>query len=347
MPTNNYDAILVVSFGGPEGTDDVMPFLEKVTRGRNVPRDRLLEVSHHYQAFGGVSPHNQQIRALIDALEIELKTQQIDLPIYWGNRNWHPLLDETMQKMAAGGIKRAIAFVTSGFSSYSSCRQYRENVEHAQRATGAGAPTVDKIRAFYNHPGFIHTMRNRVHEALKEIPTARRQATPLLFTAHSIPQSMADHCRYTAQLTEAMQLVTEGLDAHPSSLVYQSRSGPPTMPWLEPDVCDAVRQLRQDGQTDVVLVPIGFISDHMEVLYDLDTEAKQVCDEIGLNMIRAKTAGTHPKFVAMIVELIRERIDAGAERLALGQYGPSHDVCPVDCCPAPRPRPIPAASHTT
>ena len=339
-PSREYDAILVVSFGGPEGPEDVMPFLENVLRGRNVPRERMLEVAEHYQHFGGVSPINEQNRALIRALKAELDTSGIALPVYWGNRNWHPLLADTLSEMAGDGVRRALAFFTSAYSSYSGCRQYRENIDAARNEVGNEAPRVDKLRVFYNHPGFIAAMSDRVAAALAEIDERARDDARLVFTAHSIPTSMATTSSYAAQLEEACRLVCDALRRRDWRLVYQSRSGPPSQPWLGPDVCDHLRELRAGGATDVVVAPIGFISDHMEVLYDLDTEALAVCDEIGLRMVRAGTVGTHPTFVAMIRELIQERLDAARERRALGDFGPSHDVCPIDCCPAPaRPSP--------
>lgn len=333
--TPAYDALLVVSFGGPEGPDDVIPFLENVLRGRNVPRERMLEVAEHYQHFGGVSPINAQNRALIAALEAELRAGGIQLPIYWGNRNWHPLLPDSLREMAAAGVRRALAFVTAAFSSYSGCRQYRANIADAQAQVGPQAPQVDKLRVFYNHPGFIHPMADRVRDALEQIAPDRRSDAALVFTAHSIPVSMAQHSDYEAQLREACRLVSTELGRGDAPLVYQSRSGPPSQPWLEPDICDYLRARHEAGCRDIVVVPIGFISDHMEVIYDLDTEAAQLCQQLGLNMVRAATVGTHPRFVQMIRELIEERI-SGAPRLALGNRGAHHDVCPEDCCPGPR-----------
>lgn len=336
-----YDALLVVSFGGPDGPDDVIPFLENVLRGRNVPRERMLEVAEHYYHFGGKSPINDQNRALISALEKELAANGPQLPVYWGNRNWHPLLADTLQQMARDGVKRALAFVTSAFSSYSGCRQYREDIARAQQAVGVSAPSIDKLRVFFNHPGYIEPMIGKTQAALAEIPADRRGDALLLFTAHSIPQGMADGCKYEVQLQDVCSLVAQGAGHAPWHLVYQSRSGPPQQPWLEPDVGDFVRECHAATPIrDVVVVPIGFISDHLEVLFDLDTEAHDLCESLGINMVRAATVGTHPRFIQMIRELIEERLSATPNRLALGTLGPKEDVCPEDCCvyqPAPRP----------
>jgi ferrochelatase len=328
-----YDALLLVSFGGPEGPDDVLPFLENVLRGRNVPRQRLLEVAEHYQHFGGVSPINAQNRALIAALEREFATAGLKLPIYFGNRNWHPLLPDTLRQMRDDGVRRALAFFTSAFSSYSGCRQYLENIAAAQAEVGLGAPQIDKLRAFFNHPGFIESMIERTRAALLQIEPPRTPEAHLLFTAHSIPLAMAQNCQYEAQFREASRLVAEGLGHTNWRLVYQSRSGPPSQPWLEPDVGAALADIAAgNGSRDVVLVPIGFISDHMEVLYDLDEEARQKAAALGLNLVRAATVGTHPRFVTMIRELALERLTDSPCRLALGPLGASHDVCPPDCC---------------
>jgi ferrochelatase len=337
-----YQAVLIVSFGGPEGMDDVVPFLENVLRGKNVPRERMLEVAEHYRQFGGKSPLNDQNRQLIAALERELAAAGLKLPVYWGNRNWHPLLADTLRQMAADGIRRALAFVTSAYSSYSSCRQYLEDIVRAQAEVGADAPQVDKLRAFYNHPGFIEPMLQRAWEGLSQIPQERRASAHLVFTAHSIPVAMAAGCRYEEQLREASSLVVEGLKFrglgdYAWRLVYQSRSGPPSQAWLEPDVCEHLRQLHAAGTVrDVVVVPIGFLSDHIEVLFDLDVQARQLCQERGMNMVRAATVGTHPAFVNMVRELIEERLGTISQRRALGKLGPSHDVCPENCCPSGR-----------
>ncbi|HEX8286324.1 MAG TPA: ferrochelatase [Pyrinomonadaceae bacterium] len=339
----SYDALLVVSFGGPEGMGDVMPFLSNVLRGRNVPESRMREVAHHYELFGGVSPINEQNRRLIAALERELETHGPRLPVYWGNRNWHPLLADTLRQMRDDGIKNAAAFVTSAYSSYSGCRQYREDIERAREAVGEGAPRVEKLRAFYNYSGFVMPNAENLQAALGQIPPERRDAARVAFTAHSIPAAMAAGCDYVRQLLETCRLVVAGTGARAGAfnwrLVFQSRSGPPTQAWLEPDICDHLRALKDEGVTDVVVAPVGFISDHMEVLYDLDTEARQVSEEIGINMIRAATVGTHPQFVGMIRRLIIERHNLAVPPGALGTLGPSHDVCPADCCPSGMTRP--------
>jgi ferrochelatase len=344
----SYDAILLVSFGGPEGPDEVMPFLENVLRGRNVPRERMLEVAEHYQHFGGVSPINEQNRALLEALQAELEAHGPKLPVYWGNRNWHPLLTDTLQEMSDAGVQRAIAFVTSGFSCYSGCRQYRENIAAACEPLGDKAPTVDKIRVFFNHPGFVHPMARNLLAALGTFGAdVDRDQVTVLFTAHSIPLSMADTSHYVIQLQEASRLVAERAGVKNWQLVYQSRSGPPTQPWLEPDVCDAIRERAAAGSRHVVLVPIGFISDHMEVLFDLDEEAATLCRELGVEMHRASTVGTDPEFVSMVRELIAERVWSLPDRAAIGAMPANHDVCPLDCCPAPPPRRPPASGAPT
>ena len=334
-----YDAILVVSFGGPESREDVIPFLENVLRGRNVPRERRLAVAEHYYHFEGKSPINQQTRELIAALEKELAQHGSKLPIYWGNRNWHPMLADTLRQMKQDGVRRALAFVTSAYSSYPGCRQYREDIAGAQKEIGEGAPEIDKLRPFFNHPGFIAATEERLRDALKQVPANSRQNIQLVYTAHSIPISMANTCYYVRQLHEVRKLVSARLGINNDALVYQSRSGVPRQPWLEPDVLDYLREVKgRNLASAVVLAPISFISDHMEVLYDLDVEARQLCDSLFLPMTRAKTVGVHPQFIAMIRELILERISPNAERRALGSLGPWPDVCAEDCCPAP-PRP--------
>ena len=339
MPApQHFDALLLVSFGGPENTEDVIPFLENVLRGRNVPRERMLDVAGHYYHFGGKSPINEQNRALIAALETELRANGLALPVYWGNRNWHPMLAETVRRMRADGIRSALAFATSAFGSYSGCRQYQEDIDRALAAVGPGAPEIRKLRPFPDHPGFIEAAAGRVRGALDQIPESRRARAELIYTAHSIPCSMAAASPYVRQLEEACRLVSEAV-GHAGSLVFQSRSGPPSQPWLEPDVCDRIRQLHASGIGDLVLAPIGFLSDHMEVVYDLDTEAAALCRDLGIQMTRAETVGVHPAFVSAIVEMIREQTEGLAPRRV---GSPSHETCGPECCPRPA-RP-PAAS---
>jgi len=315
-----YDAILIVSFGGPERTEDVIPFLENTLRGRNVPRERMLAVAEHYYHFGGRSPINDHSRELIAALG-----KEVSLPIYWGNRNWHPMLADTVRQMAADGVRRALAIATSAYPSYSSCRQYIENIEAARTAVGDRAPEIHKLPPFGNHPLFLQANAERVGAALARIPEERTAAARLVFTAHSIPMAMAATCRYEEQLRYTAGYVS-GAVGHPEwDLVWQSRSGPPTQPWLEPDILDHLRSLAENGVKDVVAAPIGFLSDHMEVMYDLDVEAAQLCAGLGINLVRAETVGTHPKLIAMLRQLIEERLAAA-----------SPDLCPDDCCPAPR-----------
>ena len=351
----SYDAILFVSFGGPEKPDDVIPFLENVLRGKPVPRERMLEVAEHYYHFGGVSPINQQCRELIELLEAELKVHQINLPVYWGNRNWHPLLPDALRKMKEDGIQRPLVYITSGFSCYSGCRQYRENINAAIENAGAEHMQFGKLRVFYNHPDFIHVVSENVRAAIAELTTRADACNSntrfsVAFTAHSIPMSMANTSDYEKQLKESCRLVAQSLSLENSqwNLVYQSRSGRPQDPWLEPDILDHLRELKKTGCDQVVVCPIGFLSDHMEVLYDLDDEAKKLCDELDIRMVRAATPGSHPVFVSMIRKLIQERL-CGGPRECIGQFGPNHDVCPVDCCPAPvRPtaKPHPAAGSS-
>ncbi len=284
-----YDAVLVVSFGGPEGIDDVMPFLENVLRGRNVPRERMLAVAKHYELFGGVSPINAQNRKLIAALNRELEAKGPRLPIYFGNRNWHPLLADTLSKMRDDG-------------------------------------------AFYNHPCFIEANVANLQTALKQIPQQQRSQTRIVFTAHSIPQSMAKNCDYEVQLRETSRLIAETAGIEHWQLVFQSRSGSPSRPWLGPDICDHLRELQTSGAKHVVVAPIGFVSDHMEIIYDLDIEARAVSQQLGLNMIRSATAGSHPSFIEMIRELIMERVDPETPRRSLGTHGPRDDFCAPGCC---------------
>ncbi len=335
-----YDAFLLVSFGGPEGPDDVMPFLNRVACGKGVPPERLREIARHYDLLGGLSPINAQNRALLAALIAELSAHGPPLAVYWGNRHWHPLLGDAVRQMADDGVRHALAFVTSAFGSHPGCRQYLDDIERARQETGPTAPPIDKLRLFYNHPGFIEATAARVEAALDEIPAGRRGAARLILTAHSIPTAMAERSPYVAQLREACRLVVEHMPRKPLAvshaawdLAFQSRSGPPTLPWLEPDVRDHLRRLRQAGSvTDVVLVPIGFLVESMELVYDLDIEVRGLCEELGINMVRAPAVGNHPRLVCLIRDLILERLDPASPRLALGTLGPWPDQCPADCC---------------
>lgn len=336
VSTSSYDALIVISFGGPEGLNDVIPFLENVLRGKNVPRERMLAVAKHYELFGGVSPINAQNRQLIASLEHEFAANGPPLRIYFGNRNWHPLLPDTLSQMRDDGVRKALAFVTSAYSSYSGCRQYLENIETA-RASVPDAPQVEKIRAFYNHPEFIRANVEQIETALAEFPESQRELLHVVFTAHSIPQSMAANCDYTRQLEETARLIFFELGdgkAAPSgySLAFQSRSGSPAQPWLEPDICDHLNTLQTAGIADVVIAPIGFVSDHVEVLYDLDHEAQEVAKQFGINMRRARTAGSHPAFVKMVRELVLERMDQAVEKRFMGKEGARPDNCAPGCC---------------
>jgi len=344
-----YDAFLLASFGGPEGPDDVMPFLENVTRGRGIPRERLEEVSHHYLALGGVSPINQQNRDLIAVLRAEFDRRGIDLPIYWGNRNWDPYLTPELTRLHADGHRRILALATSAYSSYSGCRQYREDLARALDESGLdGQLAIDKVRHYFDHPGFVGPFVEGTSAALRTL-AAEGIATAdvrVLFVTHSIPTAMAaasgppgrfdENGAYVAQHLATAQLVLDGVAAEgigiPEwSLVYQSRSGAPHIPWLEPDINDALRELTEGGMKAAVVVPIGFVSDHVEVIWDLDNEARETCDDLGVRMERVATPGTHPSFVSAIADLVEARI-AGEPGEALSELGPWSAVCAVNCC---------------
>jgi len=339
MNVRPFDALLLVSFGGPEHPDDVVPFLENVTAGRGIPRERLEEVGQHYFLFGGRSPINDLNRELLDALRKDFADHGVDLPIYWGNRNWDPYLREAAEQMAADGVQRAACFVTSAYSSYSGCRQYREDLF---AATAEVTIELSRLRHYFNHPGFIGPFTAATGAALATAPAG----THVVFVTHSIPTSMNDASggpgreAYVRQHESVAAMVAAGAGAERFSLAYCSRSGPPRIPWLEPDINDHLAELKAEGVESVVVVPIGFVSDHMEVIYDLDTEAKATAAELGLQYVRADTPGAHPEFVAMVRELLLERaaVERGeaVTRPALGDLPPSHDLCPIDCCVNPR-----------
>lgn len=335
-----YDAILLLSFGGPEGMPDVMPFLENVTRGRNIPTERLQAVAHHYEIFGGVSPINENNRKLIAALESALHREGIALPIYWGNRNWHPFVEDTFKDMIAAGIRKVIVFVTSAYGSFSGCRMYLNDLERASAAAGEESPLAHKLPLFYDHPLFIEANSDHLLKALSVLPQDRAEKAQIVFTAHSVPQSMATNCLYEEQLACTASLIAQKTGRSNYAVVYQSRSGPPGQPWLGPDICDYLKELSQGSPAlkDVIVQPIGFISDHMEVMYDIEVEAKQVAAQCGLNLIRAATAGIHPSFVQMIVELIKSRLQ--------NPEGENFLSCPRDCCPSGAPAAPSRPLHT-
>lgn len=304
----SHDAVLLVSFGGPEGPDDVRPFLANVVRGRPVPPERVEEAARHYDLFGGVSPINEQNRTLLAALRSRFAEAGPNLRVYWGNRHWHPYLADAIREMERDGVRRALAFVTSAFDSYSGSGQYTEAIERARTEIGARAPVVDKLPAFFDHPRFIEANADHVRAGLRSVEADRRACARLLFTAHSIPRSMAADCAYEAQLRQACAQVAREA-GHPGwDLAYQSRSGFPGQPWLEPDVRQALASAEDAGAWDVVVCPIGFVSDHMEVRYDLDTEARAFAEELGLRFIRTPTVSNHPAFVEMVRELAMERV---------------------------------------
>lgn len=335
-----YDAVLLVSFGGPERADDVLPFLQNVTRGRNIPDERLREVGEHYFRFGGRSPINDQNRALLAALR-----EGLDVPVYWGNRNWAPYLVDAVREMTQDGVRRAVAVITSAYPSYSGCHQYQDNLADA-RAQVPGAPTIDRFRHYANHPGFVEPFTDACERALAELPDDAAVA----FVTHSIPTAMNDTSGpdgggYVAWHNDVAEQVAAGLErrtgrSRRTDLVFCSRSGPPHVPWLEPDVNDHLETLAKDGETGVVVAPIGFVSDHMEVVFDLDTEAAETASKLGLPMARAATPGTDPRFVAMLCDLVAERAAVARgetpQRPCGGRLGPGWDVCPDGCCPALR-----------
>ncbi|MFF2652732.1 ferrochelatase [Streptomyces sp. NPDC058045] len=363
-----YDALLLLSFGGPEGPDDVVPFLENVTRGRGIPKERLKEVGRHYYLFDGVSPINEQNRTLLEALRKDFAEHGLDLPVYWGNRNWAPYLTDTLRQLARDGRRRVLTLATSAYASYSGCRQYRENLAEALatlEAEGLPVPRVDKLRHYFDHPGFVAPMTDGVLTALAQLPPEVRDSAHIAFCTHSIPTTAADTSgpveqhgdggAYVAQHLEVARLIAEAVrertgEDHPWQLVYQSRSGAPRIPWLEPDICDHLEERHAAGAPAVVMAPIGFVSDHMEVRYDLDTEATAKAAELGLPVSRSATVGADPRFAAAVRELVLERAAAESgrpvERCALGELGPGHDVCPVGCCPARTPRPAAAGADS-
>src|SRR3954453_14109523 len=342
-----YDALLLVSFGGPEKPDDVVPFLENVTRGRGIPPERLQEVGEHYFLFGGRSPINAQNRAFIAAVQEAFASAGLAGPVYWGNRNWDPFLADTLRRMKDDGIRRAAVLLTSAYSSYSGCRQYRENLAAAVAEVGGGVPHLDRLRHYFNHPGFVEPMVDATLAAIADLGEPVRHDAHILFVTHSIPEGMneasgPDGGAYVAQHLSVAEEIGERIrqetgHRYAGELVYCSRSGPPHVPWLEPDVNDRLEELAADGVGGGGLVAIGFVSAHMEVIYDLDTEARATAEKAGIEIVRAATAGVDPRFVSMVRELLLERAAAerglDVPRPTVGPLGPSWDVCPAGCCP--------------
>ncbi|MFG3205338.1 ferrochelatase [Streptomyces sp. NPDC048192] len=363
-----YDALLLLSFGGPEGPDDVMPFLENVTRGRGIPKERLAEVGQHYFLFGGVSPINDQNRELLRALRKDFADNGLDLPVFWGNRNWAPYLTDTLRDMVQAGHRRVAVLATSAYASYSGCRQYREDLAESLavlEAEGLSAPRIDKLRHYFNHPGFIEPMVEGILDALDRLPAATRHSAHIAFTTHSLPVAAADASgppeyqgrrgsggAYVAQHLDVARTIARAVQERtgtyrPWELMYQSRSGAPHIPWLEPDICDHLADLYTAGVEAVVMAPIGFLSDHMEVKFDLDTEAMDKANELGLAAVRSATVGADPRFAAAVRELLLERakVERGEDPgrvCSVGSLGPSHHVCPAGCCATREPRPATA-----
>jgi len=331
MSEPKYDAILIVSFGGPERMDDVIPFLENITRGKNVPPERLAAVARRYEMFDGVSPVGDAMRWLLTAIISELDQAGIGLPVYWGNRYWYPMIDEAIEQMAEDGVTRALALLTSAYCSDASCGGYVDAIQAARSARGADAPVVDKIRPFYNHPGFIEAQVERVIQACEQLPESVQDEATLLFTAHSLPVDMAQRSGYREQVEEASRLVAERLDAADWSVAYQSRTGPPSQPWLEPDLATVIKDLATKDRP-VILVPIGFVMEHMETAWDLDVEAAELCDQLDLPMVRALTVAGMPRFTRMVRELIEERLDPERERDVVGRHEPMPDECSRENC---------------
>lgn len=329
----SYQALLLMSFGAPERSEDVMPFLRRVTAGRPVPEERIAEVAEHYYAAGGASPLNAGCRELMDALRGDIAA--LGLGLYWGNRNWHPLLEDALAQMRDDGIERALAFVTSAYGGYSSCRQYLDDIASARRRVGQRAPEVEKLRLFYNHPGWVEPWAAHLAQVANTVgaTTARDGAAQVVFTAHSIPTALASTSLYVEHITEASRLVAERASVSSWQLAWQSRSGRPGTPWLEPDIGQVIAA---SPAGTVVVVPIGFVCDNMEIVHDLDVEAAAIARENGKNLVRASTVSGSPAFVEMVIELVQERLDPGVPRRSLGRYGPWPDACPEGHCPSAR-----------
>ena len=331
-----YDALFLVSFGGPESLDEVKPFLERITEGKNIPANRLEEVTQRYETVGGVSPLNANMRNIKEKLETEIKSRDIDIPIFIGYRNVEPLIIRTVNEMKESSVSRCLAWLSSPYSSYSSCRQYTENIENACSQID-DAPQIDQIRRHHDHPGLIEPAADCLRSAIEEIPNALRDETVLLFSAHSLPQSMAETCRYESEINEAASLVANKVDPNKRlrrEVVWQSRSGPPHIPWLEPDINDKLDQLASEGVEAVVVSPIGFPIENFEILWDLDFEASNKAASLGMSFSRADSVENDSRFISMIADLLCERIDKPTlSSSALGSLNISPKKCEKDCCP--------------
>ncbi len=310
-PSTACDAFLLLSFGAPEGPGEVMPFLENVTRGKNVPRQQILQVARRYERFDGISPANAQLRALITAVLGQFNARGLQVSVYWGNRNWHPMLQDTLRQMADDGIRHALAMVTSPFESAASYGQYLEEIQLAAKAAGDNAPEIDVLPVFFDQPGFVEATADRVTSALEKITAENRQAARVVYCAHSLPTAMADESPYRQQFEQSCRLVSQRVGLDRWDMAYQSRSGPPSQTWLEPDICRHIEQLAESGKlADLVIVPIGFVYEHLETVFDLDEEAGELCRQSGINMVRAATVGCHPRFVEMIGQLVSQYTSA-------------------------------------
>ena len=333
MGIGRFDSLLLLSFGGPENSDDVMPFLRNVTAGRGVPDERLAVVAEQYELFGGKSPINELNQQLLCALEEELASRGHEMATFWGNRNWHPFVTDTIVDLKSLGHTSTVCLVTSAFSSYSGCRQYHEDLDRARNEV-PGAPNIERVRVYWDHPDFLGTAAELLAESRDAAGLSSE--TPVLHSAHSLPLSMAANCDYQQQLNEAASIVNElaGMRG-PYEVVFQSRSGPPSVPWLTPDIDQRIHELAEQGTQELLVHPLGFVADHMEVLFDLDTQSAAAAKEAGVKMVRTPTVGTHPRFVSMLVDLVEEAAGLRADRPSLSKSGPRPDKCNSQCCPAP------------
>ena len=333
MGIGRFDSLLLLSFGGPENSDDVMPFLRNVTAGRGVPDERLAVVAEQYELFGGKSPINELNQQLLSALDEELVSRGHEMATFWGNRNWHPFVTDTIADLKSLGHTSTVCLVTSAFSSYSGCRQYHEDLDRARNEV-PGAPNIERVRVYWDHPDFLGTAAELLAESRDAAGLSSE--TPVLHSAHSLPLSMAANCDYQQQLNEAAAIVNElaGMRG-PYEVVFQSRSGPPSVPWLTPDIDQRIHELAEQGTEELLVHPLGFVADHMEVLFDLDTQSAAAAKEAGVKMVRTPTVGTHPRFVSMLVDLVEEAAGLRADRPSLSKSGPRPDKCNSQCCPAP------------